>query len=190
MVGLVLGKITRRDPFRHQRQKIVRSLERLNSPTVLVVAVVVFLILDGFLLYRYQQSLQSTEQSTPNAPTQETTAPSKAETTPTEKTASSPKVEPTSAEEETTSPIEEEDGVRVVVEVTNAGGVGLSILEDGQLAYDRVAGSGFSEEFEAEEAITVTAADAGAVQVEVNGGGLGPLGASGEQVIRTFTPED
>jgi cytoskeletal protein RodZ len=168
----------------------VRFLERLNSPTVLVVAVVVFLVLDGFLLYRYQQALRSTEQSTPNAPTQETTAPSKAEITGTEKTAPSPKVEPTPPEEETTSPIEEDDGVRVLVEVAGAGGVGLSILEDGQLAYDQVAGSGFSEEFEAEETITVTAADAGAVQVEVNGGDPEPLGTSGEQVIRTFTPED
>jgi cytoskeletal protein RodZ len=166
----------------------VRFLERLNSPTALVVAVVVFLVLNGFLLYRYQQSLRSTEQSTPNAPTQETTAPSKAETTGTEKTAPSPKVETTTAEETTSSL--EEDGVRVVVEVAGAGGVGLSILEDGQLAYDQVAGSGFSEEFEAEEAITVTTADAGSVQVEVNGGDPGPLGASGEQVIRTFTPED
>ena len=174
----------------------MRFLERLNSPTVLVVAVVVFLVLDGFLLYRYQQALRSTEQSTPNVPTQETTAPSKAETTGTEKTTPSPKVETTPAEETTSSleeeeeEEEEEEDVRVVVEVAGAGGVGLSILEDGQLAYDQVAGSGFSEEFEAEEVITVTAADAGAVQVEVNGGDPGPLGASGEQVIRTFTPED
>jgi cytoskeletal protein RodZ len=167
----------------------VRVLERLNSPVVLAVAVVVFLVLDGFLLYRYQQSLQSTEKSASNAPIQETTSSPKAETTPIEETTSSPKIEPTPAKE-TTSSIEEEDGVRVVVEVASAGGVGLSILEDGQLAYDQVAGSGFSEEFEAEEAITVTAADAGSVRVEVNGGDLEPLGASGEQVIRTFTPED
>ncbi len=167
----------------------MRFLERLNSPVVLVVVVAVFLVLDGFLLYRSQQSLRTTEESASNAPIQETTTSPKAETTSTEETTSSPKVESTPAKE-TTSSLEEEDGVRVVVEVAGAGGVGLSILEDGQLAYDQVAGSGFSEEFEAEEAITVTAADAGAMQVEVNGGDLGPLGASGEQVTRTFTPED
>lgn len=189
MVGLVLGKITCRDPFRHQRQKLVRFLERLNSPVVLVVAVAVFLILDGFLLYRYQQSLRSTEESVSNAPIQETTTSPKAETTPAEETTSSPKVAPTPAKETTSSP-EEEDGVRVAVEVVSADSVGLSILEDGQLAYDQVAGSGFSEEFEAEAAITVTAADAGAVRVEVNGDGPEVLGASGEQVTRTFTPED
>jgi cytoskeletal protein RodZ len=167
----------------------VRLLERLNSPTVLVVAVAVFLVLDGLLLYRYQQSLRSTEESASNAPIQETTTSPKAQTTPTEETTSSPKVEPTPAKE-TTSSLEEEDGVRVVIEVAGAGGVGLSILEDGQLAYDQVVGSGFSEGFEAEEALTVSAADAGAVQVEVNGGDAGPLGASGEQGTRTFTPED
>ena len=77
----------------------------------------------------------------------------------------------------------------MVVEVAGAGGVGLSILEDGQLVYDQVAGSGFSEEFEAEEAVTVTAADAGPVRVGVNGEDPEALGASGEQVTRTFTPE-
>ena len=187
-LGLGLGKITRHDPFRHQRQKIVRLLERLNSPVVLVVAVAVFLILDGFLLYRYQQSLRAPEESASNAPIQETTTSPKAETTPTEETTSSPKVEPTPAKE-TTSSLEEEDGVRVVVEVAGAGGVGLSILEDGQLVYDQVAGSGFSEEFEAEEAVTVTTADAGPVRVGVNGEDPEALGASGEQVTRTFTPE-
>jgi hypothetical protein len=75
----------------------------------------------------------------------------------------------------------------VVVGVASLSSVGLTILEHGQLAHDQVAGSGFSEEFEAEEAITITAADAGAVQVEVNGDAPETLCASGEQVTRTFT---
>ncbi len=141
---------------------------------VLVVAVAVFLILDGFLLYRYQQALQSTAESASNAPIQETTSLPKAETTPAKETTSSP---------------EEDDGVRVVVEGTGARSVGLSILVDRQLAYDQVAGSGFSEEFEAEEAITIRAADGGAVQVGVEGEELQPLGESGEAVTRTFTNE-
>ena len=188
---LLEGKITRHDPFGCQRQKLVRFLERLNSPVVLVVAVAVFLVLDGFLLYRYQQTLQSTEESASDAPIQETTSTPEAETTPAEETTSSPKVESIPPEEPTSSPPDEENGVQVVVEVAGGGGgVGLSVLEDGQLAYDQVASSGFSEEFEAEEAITVTAADAGAIQVGINGGDVAPLGASGERVIRTFTPED
>jgi hypothetical protein len=47
----------------------------------------------------------------------------------------------------------------------------------------------FSEEFEGEEAINVTAADAGAVRVEVNGQDLGSLGDSGVGATRIFTPE-
>ena len=165
----------------------MRFLERLNSPIALVVAVTVFLVLDGLLLYRYQQSLRSTEESASNAPLEETTSSLAVEPTTAKETTSSLGVEPTTAEETTSSP-NEGDGVRVVVEVGSVA-VGLSILEDGQLVYDEVAGPGFSEEFEAEEIVTVTAADAGAVQVEVNGDDLGPLGASGEGATRTFTAE-
>ncbi len=167
----------------------MRFLERLNSPIVLVVAVTVFLVLDGLLLYRYQQSLRSAEESAPNAPLEETTSSLGAEPTTAKETTSSLGVEPTTAEKTSSSP-KEGDGVTVVVEVGSVGGVGLSILEDGQLVYDQVAGPGFSEEFEAEESVTVTAADAGAVQVEVNGADLGPLGAGGEQATRAFTAED
>ena len=165
----------------------MRFLERLNSPIVLVVAVIVFLVLDGLLLYRYQQSLRSTEGSAPNAPIEETTSSQGTEPTTTKETTSPLAVESTTAKEITSSP-QEGDGVRVVVAVGSVG-VGLSVLEDGQLVYDQVANPGFSEEFEAEEIVTVTAADAGAVQVEVNGYDFGPLGASGEGATRTFTAE-
>ena len=37
----------------------MRLLKRLNSPIAVAVALVLFLVLDGFLLYRYQQDLQS-----------------------------------------------------------------------------------------------------------------------------------
>ncbi len=76
----------------------------------------------------------------------------------------------------------------MVVSVTDTP-VGLHILEDGQEVYDRVANPGFSKEFEGEEAINITAADAGAVRVEVNGQDLGRLGDSGVGATRIFTPE-
>jgi cytoskeleton protein RodZ len=172
---------------------LVRFLERLNSPVVFAVAVAVFLILDGFLLYRYQQSLQSTTGSASSVPVEVTSSSPKVETTPAEETTSSPKARSTKARstlpEETTSSPKEAGGVRVSVKVAGIG-VGLSILEDGQLVYDQVADPGFSEEFDAEQNLTVTAADAGLVQVGVNDGNPRPLGTSGEQVTRTFTPED
>jgi cytoskeletal protein RodZ len=173
----------------------VRFLERLNSPVVLVVAVAVFLVLDGFLLYRYQQSLQSTGRSASDAPVEEASFSPKGEPTQAKETtsssSSSSRAEEPTAAEETTSPSssEEEVGVRVLVEVAGSSGVGLTILEDGLLVYDQVTSSGFSEEFEAEEAITVTAADAGSVRVGVDGDDPEVLGASGEQVTRTFTAE-
>jgi cytoskeletal protein RodZ len=168
----------------------MRFLERLNSPVVLVVAVAVFLVLDGFLLYRYQQSLQSTGGSASDAPVEEASFSPKGEPTEAKGTTSSSKAaEPTATKETTSSSSEEEVGVRVIVEVAGSSGVGLTILEDGLPAYDQVASSGFSEEFEAEEAVTVTAADAGPVRVGVDGDDPEVLGASGEQVTRTFTAE-
>ena len=95
---------------------------------------------------------------------------------------------PTTAEE-TTGPPQEENGVRVVVSVVGARAVGLTILEDGQLVYDQVTTPGFSEEFQAEEAITVNAAEGNAVQVGVDGENPEPLGTSGEWTTRTFTAE-
>jgi hypothetical protein len=96
--------------------------------------------------------------------------------------------EPTTAEA-TTPSREEESGVRVLVSVVNDGGVGISILADGLLVHDQVTSPGFSEEFEAEEVITVTAADGGAVQVGVGGENPQPLGEGGEWTTRTFTAE-
>ena len=171
----------------------MRFLERLNSPVVLVVAVAVFLVLDGFLLYRYQQSLQSTGRSASDAPVKEASFSPKGEPTQAKETtsSSSSRAEEPTAAEETTSPSssEEEVGVRVLVEVAGSSGVGLTILENGLPAYDQVASSGFSEEFEAEEAVTVSTADAGSVRVGVDGDDPEVLGASSEQVTRTFTAE-
>ncbi len=170
----------------------MRFLERLNSPVVFVIALAVFLILDGLLLYRYQQTLQSTAGSASDTPVEETSALPEAAsvaTTPAEETTTSSRRARANRGEETTSSPERTSGVRVLVGVSNVG-VGLTILEDGRLVYDQVANPGFSEEFQAEESITVTAADAGPVRVGVNGGAQRPLGANGEQVTRTFTPED
>jgi hypothetical protein len=48
---------------------------------------------------------------------------------------------------------------------------------------------GFYEEFEAEESVTIAAADGEAVEVGVDGENLEPLGESGKGVTRTFTTE-
>ncbi len=149
-------------------------LDKLNSPLVVAVVLVVLLILDGFLFYRYQQSLQSTRNLAIDAQAEEIGK---------EATAS-----PEETAKETTNFPEEQNGVRVVVSVVNTP-VGLSIQEDGKLVHDQVNNPGFYEEFEAEESIILAAADGGAVQAGVDGENLEPLGESGEAVTRTFTNE-
>jgi hypothetical protein len=149
---------------------------------ILLLVVMLFLVA-GFLLYWNQIKDRATIVTTPG-PTEVV----QEEPTTVEETSSPLEGEPTIAEGTTGSP-EEENGVRVVVSVVSAGGVGLSILEDGQLVYDQVASPGFFEEFQAEEAVTITAADGGAVQVGVGGENPEPLGASGEWTTRTFTAE-
>jgi hypothetical protein len=147
---------------------------------ILVLVVMLFLVVAGFLLYWDQIKDLATTVTAPEVVREEPTT--------VEETSSPLEGEPTIAQE-STGPPEEENGVRVVVSVVGAGGVGLSILEDGQLVYDQVTSPGFSEEFEAEEAITVTAAEGDAVQVGVGGKNPEPLGASGEWTTRTFTAE-
>jgi cytoskeletal protein RodZ len=155
----------------------VSFLDKLNSPAAVAVVLVVALIIDGLLFYRYQQTLRSTGNDASNAQVSEI-----ANETTSQRT--------TSAEDtsQRTTSAEEQNGVQVDVSVVNTP-VGLSIQEDGELVHDQVNNPGFYEEFEAEETITIRAADGGAVQVGVDGENLEPLGTSGVGVVRTFTNE-
>ncbi len=169
-------------------QLIERLIEKLNTPFVVVPVLVLFLALDGFLFYRYQQALRSTaEEGATNAQVEKKEI-AKETTTSflTVNDAASAQAEET-AKEMTPSP-EEQNGVQVDVSVVNTP-VGLSIQEDGQLVHDQVNNPGFYEEFEAEEAITIMAADGGAVLVGVNDENVEALGESGVGVTRTFTNE-
>ena len=154
----------------------MRFFERINTLWAVLIVLVLFLAVDGFLLYSYQQSLENA-----NRPSS-----GRVPVTGVEATFSSGQ-ETTAAEDATAFP-EEETGVRVVVRVADTP-VGLHIMEDEQVVYDQVANPGFSEEFEDEEAINISAADAGAVRVEDNGQNLGRLGESGVGATRTFTSE-
>jgi cytoskeleton protein RodZ len=63
----------------------------------------------------------------------------------------------------------------------------LSVVVDGELAYEQIADPGFSRTFEGERGISIKTGNAGAVGVEVNGQDLGRLGESGEVLTRDFT---
>jgi cytoskeleton protein RodZ len=78
------------------------------------------------------------------------------------------------------------DSLRVEVSVEGSPSW-LSILADGNLAYEQIAQPGFSQTFEAQREISIKTGNAGAVGVEVNGQDLGKLGESGEVLTRDFT---
>jgi cytoskeleton protein RodZ len=63
----------------------------------------------------------------------------------------------------------------------------LSILADGNLAYEQIAQPGFSQTFEAKRVISIRTGNAGAVGVQVNGQDLGKLGESGEVLTKKWT---
>ena len=100
-----------------------------------------------------------------------------------------------SAEQITTEPAGEAPtttptagAVRVTLRVAG-GSSGLNVYTDGTLAYSQVAQSGFSRTFEARDAVTVSAANAGVITVEVDGRSPEPLGNPGQGATRTFTPQ-
>jgi cytoskeleton protein RodZ len=80
----------------------------------------------------------------------------------------------------------EPDTLRVEVSVEGSPSW-LSILTDGNLAYEQIAQPGFSQTFEARREISLKTGNAGAVGVVVNGQDLGRLGESGEVLTKEWT---
>ena len=71
------------------------------------------------------------------------------------------------------------DSLKVEVSVEGSASW-LSILADGNLAYEQIAQPGFSQTFEAQREISIKTGNAGAVWVKVNGQDVGKLGEYGE----------
>jgi Domain of unknown function (DUF4115) len=142
---------------------VERIIEKLNTPVAVLCLLVLIIAVNTFLFffYRYPATTSPSVESNLAA----------AQTSPSEGGAAS---------------LEEGKTLPVVVDVVDAP-AGLSIYEDGQLAVDQVSEPGFSQEFEPEDALTISTDNAGAVRTEVGGWDLGPLGAGGEAVTRDFT---
>ena len=88
----------------------------------------------------------------------------------------------------TEAPEEAEDGtVDVVVSVGDRPSW-LNVEADGVVVYYETAPGGFVSTFEGREYVSVTAGDAGAVSVEVDGRGVGPLGYDGQITTQTYAP--
>ncbi len=96
-------------------------------------------------------------------------------------------VEP--ATERLEEPVDEAaDGdVDVVVTVVDRASW-LNVKADGAVVYYETAQAGFVLNFEGREYVSVTAGDAGAVGVQVDGRDVGPLGYYGQVASQTFTP--
>jgi hypothetical protein len=85
-----------------------------------------------------------------------------------------------------------EDSLETVQATVRVVGVptGLTVLTDGRVASDQFAQPGFSQTFEARRAVSISTANAGAVEVEVDGQNKGRLGQSGQAMTREFAPQD
>lgn len=64
----------------------------------------------------------------------------------------------------------------------------LNVEADGVVVYYETAPAGFVSTFEGREYVSVTAGDAGAVSVEVDGRSVGPLGYDGQITTQTYAP--
>jgi hypothetical protein len=91
----------------------------------------------------------------------------------------------TPAQEEPTEELAASEVIRATVRVDNNPSY-LSVRTDGTPVYARYTRPGFAQTYEAHEIIGVTAGNAGAVRVEVNGQDMGALGNYGELTTHTF----
>jgi hypothetical protein len=91
----------------------------------------------------------------------------------------------TPAQEEPTKELAAPEVVRATVRVVDNPSY-LNVRTDGTTIYEQYTQPGFSQTYEARDRVGVTAGNASAVRVEVNGQDMGALGNYGEIATRTF----
>ena len=157
---------------------------RVSGATVLTVALAVLVLaaVIGALYYVGSRSAGTGSEDTPDEPAveQEDPGPSQKEEPATEATTSTPGGDTGEAEEDA-APETDPVTVRVV-----GAPAGLTVTVDGAVALDQFAQPGFSQTFEVQNSVTVSTANAGAVEVEVDGENQGRLGRSGQGATREF----
>ena len=157
---------------------------RVSGATVLTVALAVLVLaaVIGALYYVGSRSAGTGSEDTPDEPAveQEDPGPSQKEEPATEATTSTPGGATGEAEEDAAP-----ETAPVTVRVIGAP-AGLTITVDEAVALDQFAQPGFSQTFEAQNSVTVSTANAGAVEVEVDGENQGRLGRSGQGATREF----
>jgi cytoskeletal protein RodZ len=158
--------------------------KRVSGATILTVALAVLVLaaVIGALYYVGSRSAGTDAEDAPDEPAveQEDPGPSQKEEPATKTTTSTPGGATGEAEEDApeTTP--------VTVTVVGAP-AGLTVTVDGAVALDQFAQPDFSQTFEAQNSVTVSTANAGAVEVEVDGENQGRLGRSGQGATREFS---
>jgi hypothetical protein len=190
---------------------MAKFIAKLNNPVAFIVVVVLFVALNGFLFYFYQQrSLPSVGATQPAAEKHFAADESSAEPSPPEQESAAEAEEAPAAEETPAAEVgattgeeanpgeaaradedagpsqEEENALRTGVSVVDAP-TWLSVWVDGESVLEGVGEPGFSRQFEADRETIISTGNAGAVLVDVNGYSIGALGASGEPATRTYT---
>jgi len=134
-----------------------------------LVVLALFLVVDGFLYYRYNRLLVQTPNSLASAFLEPASA--------------NPNGKDTAGPEKST-----EDGLRGTMRVSGSPSW-FKIMTDGAVAYERSAEPGFSRSFEGHDSLSIWTGNAGAVEARVDGRDLGTLGADGEVLIREFAAQ-
>ncbi len=161
---------------------------RISGATIftIVLAVLVLAVVIGALYY---VGSRSTGNIPNNAPEEELVVEQEAED-------DSSREEPAAGPESKTGAEDRADdasnegskAVQVTVRVVGVP-TGLTVLTDGTVASDQFAQPGFSQTFEARRTVTISTANAGAVEVEVDGQNIGRLGRFGQALTRDFAPQ-
>lgn len=157
---------------------------RVSGATVLTVVLAVLLLaaVIGALYYVGSRSAGSGAEDSSEEPAVEQEDPGPAQKGPATETTTGSAAGGTvdEAEDEAAS-----ETVPVTVRVIGAP-AGLTVSVDGTVALDHFAQPGFSQTFEAQNSVTVSTANAGAVEVEVDGENQGRLGRNGQGATREF----
>ncbi|CAA9429616.1 MAG: Transcriptional regulator [uncultured Rubrobacteraceae bacterium] len=158
--------------------------KRISGATILTVALAVLLLaaVIGALYYVGSRSAGSGAEDAPEEPAveQEDPGPPQKEEPATETTTGGATGGTEDEAEDAAS-----ETAPVTVRVIGAP-AGLTVTVDGAVALDQFAQPGFSQTFEARNSVTVSTANAGAVEVEVDGQNQGRLGRNGQGATREF----
>ena len=139
-----------------------------------LIAVIVLLVGAGaYYLFAMQDS--SAPKTTTKAVTQMAKAPA---------TKSQPVKEPAKTQE---AP-KKVDGVELVAKFTDK--CWTQVVADGKMVYEGTIESGKTETWKGKEKVVITAGNAGAVEMKVNGKDMGKAGDIGQVVEKTFTPDN